>query len=195
MKEWYKTHDHPRGMLGKKQSEETRKKFSQRMINDWKNPKSSYNSEEFRKLKSDLMHEKRIKNYSTHNCYSRTKSGKRKDLNDMFFRSSWEANYARYLNFLKRKKLIYKWEYEPDVFEFKEIKKGTRSYIPDFKIWETKESTPYYVEVKGWMDEKSKVKIKRMSKYYPKIKVILFQQKDYKELKNKLGRIIENWED
>ena len=34
------------------------------------------------------------------NNYSRSKSGRRDDLGGLFVRSSWEANYARYLNFL-----------------------------------------------------------------------------------------------
>ena len=40
-----------------------------------------------------------MKNQS--NPYSRTKSGKRKDLNNTYFRSSWEANIARFYNYLK----------------------------------------------------------------------------------------------
>ena len=52
----------------------------------------------------------------------------------MFFRSKWEANYACYLDFLVKQKQIKKWEYEPDCFIFEEIKFGTRSYRPDFKV-------------------------------------------------------------
>lgn len=195
MKEWHKTHEHPKGMLGKQQSEATRKRFSERMVEDWKNPKSTYNTDEFRQLKSDIMFRQRLEHRNSITNYSRAKSGKRADLNDMYFRSAWEANYARYLNFLTKKGLVYKWEYEPDVFIFEQIKRGTRSYIPDFKIWDKKDSKPYYVEVKGWMDDKSKTKLKRMEKYYPDVKIILFQKEDYKELKNKLGRVIENWEE
>src|SRR3972149_9721027 len=40
------------------------------------------------------------------------KSGRRADLG-MFFRSAWEANVARYLNFLKTHGSVKGWEYEP----------------------------------------------------------------------------------
>jgi hypothetical protein len=34
----------------------------------------------------------------------------------LFFRSTWEANYALYLDFLVKQNQIVSWEYEPDVF-------------------------------------------------------------------------------
>lgn len=120
--------------------------------------------------------------------------GKRADLGNVFFRSGWEANYARYLNFLVSQKMIYKWEFEPDTFWFNEIKRGTRHYLPDFKVWDKKNSEPYYVEIKGHMDAKSRTKLKRMAKYYPHIRVDLIQGKQYNEIKSKLSSIIPNWE-
>jgi len=128
------------------------------------------------------------------NAYSRGAQGRRADIDNIYFRSSWEANYARYLNFLKSKGNIYKWEFEPDTFWFEKIKRGVRSYLPDFKIWETEASTPYYVEIKGWMDDKSKTKLKRMKKYYPHVRIYVVEKKQYTEIKNKLGRAIAGWE-
>lgn len=129
------------------------------------------------------------------NPYTKIKQGRRVDLGDQFFRSAWEANFARYLNFLQTNGDIFKWEYEPDTFWFEAIKRGTRSYLPDFKVWDSEESNPYYYEVKGWMDAKSKTKLKRMAKYYPDVKIILFGQKDYNSLRKGLSAIIKNWED
>ena len=128
------------------------------------------------------------------NPYSRTRGGKREDLDGMYFRSAWEANFARYLNFLVGNGDITKWEYEPDTFEFTEIKRGTRSYTPDFKVFDSEDAEPYYYEVKGWMDAKSKTRLKRMAKYYPDVRVIVFGQKDYTSLKKNLSRILPNWE-
>jgi predicted nuclease of restriction endonuclease-like RecB superfamily len=128
------------------------------------------------------------------NPYSRVRSGRREDLNNQFFRSSWEANFARYLNFLIENGDIAKWEYEPERFEFEAIKRGTRSYMPDFKVWDTPESKPYYYEVKGWMDAKSKTKLKRMAKYYPDITVLIFGQKEYKSLERTMSALIPYWE-
>lgn len=122
------------------------------------------------------------------------KQGKRKDLGNIYFRSGWEANFARYLNFLKANGDIYHWAFEPDTFWFNNIKRGTRSYLPDFKVWETKDSKPYYVEVKGYMSPTCKTKLKRMKKYYPDVEVRLVQKKEYNEIKLKMSGLIPNWE-
>lgn len=107
----------------------------------------------------------------------------------IFFRSKWEANYALYLNLLKKNGDIKKWEYEADVFIFHEIKFGTRSYKPDFKITK-RDGSIYYDEVKGWMTQKSKTQLKRMAKYYPNIKLNIVGRKEYTEIKNKLGKVL-----
>lgn len=120
--------------------------------------------------------------------------GRRKDLDNVFFRSTWEANYARYLNLLVKSGNIYRWEFEPDTFWFLEIKRGVRSYLPDFKVWETENSKPYYIEIKGWMDPKSKTKLKRMAKYYPEIELRLVGEKQYREIERKLSGAIKGWE-
>ena len=128
------------------------------------------------------------KNYNQ-NPYSRTKGGKRKDLKNQYFRSAWEANIARYLNFLLKIKQIKSWEYEPDTFWFKKIKRGTRSYTPDFKI-----NGDYYIEVKGYMDDKSKTKLKRMAKYYPNIKIEILDETRYRKINKDFKHIIPFWE-
>lgn len=71
------------------------------------------------------------------------------------------------MQLLKEKKIIAEWEHEPKTFWFEEIKRGTRSYLPDFKVT-CLDGTHYWVEVKGFMDAKSKTKLKRFKKYYSK---------------------------
>jgi len=66
--------------------------------------------------------------------------------------------------------------------------------MPDFKVWDQEDAEPYYYEVKGWMDAKSKTKLKRMAKYYPNVKILVFGKKEYNDLKKKLSAIIPNWE-
>ena len=122
----------------------------------------------------------------------RSNGGKRADLGGLYLRSTWEANYARYLNFLIHQEEILCWEYEPDTFEFKAIKRGTRFYTPDFKVFELDGSFKYH-EVKGYMDKVSVTKLKRMAKYYPDIDIVLITGKEITEIKNKLGRFL-NWE-
>lgn len=89
------------------------------------------------------------------NAYKNTKSGYRKDLG-LNLRSNWEANFARILNAYK-----IKFDFEPVTFSFP-IKRGTRGYIPDFYI----ENSSEWVEIKGYLDDKSKIKLKRFKRYY-----------------------------
>ena len=88
---------------------------------------------------------------------SQPKSGFREDLN-CSFRSCWEANMARYWNYIKRP-----WKYEPYEFEFMKIKRGNRYYKPDFYLTETDR----LVEIKGFLSLSDKTKLKRFKKYYP----------------------------
>lgn len=118
--------------------------------------------------------------------------GKRADLNNQYFRSAWEANFARYLNFLQAQGEIERWEYEPDEYEFHTIKRGNRYYIPDFKVFESDGSYVYY-EVKGYMDKDSATKLKRMAKYYPEETVHLIERDEYRAIA-KWKRLIEGWE-
>lgn len=125
--------------------------------------------------------------------YSRTKGGRRPDLENRYFRSSWEANWARYLNFLKQQGQITGWDYEPDVFEFQPIKRGSRFYTPDFKVYHDTGSYEYH-EVKGWMDQRSRTKLKRMAKYYPQVKIVLVEKALYTDVARKIGKMLPGWE-
>lgn len=108
-----------------------------------------------------------------------------------FARSPWEANIACYFESLRVGKEILRWEHEPDTFWFNSIKRGVRSYLPDFKITRNNGSV-YYVEVKGYMDSKSLTKLKRMKKYHPGVEVQLIDKDRYKEIK-KSAKFIKGW--
>ena len=84
---------------------------------------------------------------------------------EMYFRSGWEARYAKYLEWLKSKGEIKDWKFEPRIFDFAEIRHGTTRYIPDFEVINNNGSIEYH-EVKGYMDNKSKTKIKRFRKFF-----------------------------
>ena len=98
-----------------------------------------------------------------------------------YFRSGWEMKYAAFLETLKKGKGIKDWTYEEDTFWFEEIKRGVRSYTPDFKIYFSDGKHEYH-EVKGWMDDKSKTKLKRMKKYHPKETVTVIDQQAMKDM-------------
>lgn len=121
------------------------------------------------------------------------RAGPRVDLGGRYFRSSWEANYARYLEWLRAKGEIHRWEYESQTFWFEAIRRGVRSYKPDFEIWEKDGAPSYFVEVKGWMDPKSVTKLKRMRIYYPDVKIVVVDQKQYRALA-KWSSLIPGWE-
>jgi predicted nuclease of restriction endonuclease-like RecB superfamily len=104
-----------------------------------------------------------------------------------YFRSQWEYEYAKYLEFLKFNQQIESWEFEPETFWFEEIRRGTRSYLPDFRVKRC-DGTHYYVEVKGYYDRKSLTKIKRFRKYYPNEELILIDGDWFK----KHGKLLPN---
>ncbi len=110
----------------------------------------------------------------------------------IFFRSRWEANYARYLEWLRVKRQILKWEHEPETFWFDGVKRGTVSYLPDFRVTTIAEEIEYH-EVKGWMDQRSRTKILRFRLNYPQFKLVVVGAKAYKGIA-KWGRIISGWE-
>lgn len=193
-KDRWKVREHPKGMLGKNHSEETKLKMSKNGGSQWKDKKHIVNSKEYRQKMSDvatITMDKRLRT-SPEKQYTRSKSGTfiiggKKH----FYRSEWEVNIAAYFEFLKKNKEIIDWEYEPHTFWFLKIKRGVRSYRPDFRITR-KNGSQYYVEVKGWMDDKSKTKLKRMGIYYPEIEIDIIEKKRYNEIsKNK--SIITDW--
>lgn len=121
-----------------------------------------------------------------------TKGGKRPDLGNRYFRSMWEANYARYLNWMKGLGEVLSWGYETFEFSFP-VKRGTRFYKPDFEItW--RDGLHEHVEIKGWMDGKSKTQIARMARYYPHVKVRVVGPKEYLHLAKQVSKLVTNWE-
>lgn len=140
---------------------------------------------------SETMH--RNGHYKSMRPFSRCKKGLRPDLG-LSFRSSWEANYARFLNWLKKNDpWIYDWEYEPTTFWFHNIKRGCRSWLPDFKVTLRDGSIEYH-EVKGWMYPRSKTALRRMRIYYPDVSVVLIDQNRYKALQKQMRHLIPEWE-
>lgn len=184
--------DHPRGMAGKKHSEKAKQQMS-------KNSYAASQPLEDRQARGRKAAQTRVEKYGTgnpsmlgRNAYSRAKRGRRSDLGGQFFRSAWEANYARYLNFLVRNGEIVTWEYEPKTFVFHGVERGALTYTPDFKVIEHDGSYKWH-EVKGWMDAKSKAKLKRMAKFYPEEEIVIIGAEEYRSL-SQWSRLIEGWE-
>lgn len=189
----WKIKEHPKGMLGKKHTKEACKIMSKTRKENWNNMPTDEKQERL-----DNMIIGKLKKYGTLSLNKREScswqagwreiGGKKK-----YFRSKWEANYARYLEFLKQHKEIAEWQHEPKTFWFEKIKRGCRSYLPDFEIINNDGSIEYH-EVKGWYDERSQTKIKRMKKYYPNVKLKVIFEKEYKSIARSLSGLIKEWE-
>ena len=139
---------------------------------------------EVRRILQEYLHGKKKRKWN---------AGRRKDLGDIFFRSGTEANVARYLSFLKAHGQISGWEYEPKRFYFEGVRRGTNSYLPDFRVWLTKCSYVWW-EVKGWRHPKGETALRRMAKYYPAEKIEVIDVKRYAEIKRQVAGLIPFWE-
>lgn len=110
-----------------------------------------------------------------------------------FYRSRWEANYARYLQWRLERGDIARWEHEPETFWFVGIKRGVLSYLPDFRVTHASGRVEYH-EVKGWMTPRSKTALKRMAKYHPDVALLLVDSRAYQRIAAGAGCLIKGWE-
>jgi hypothetical protein len=76
---------------------------------------------------------------------------------------------------------IKSWRYEPLTFWFEAIKRGVRSWKPDFEVVNLDDSIEYH-EVKGWDYPRGRTARQRMAKYHPTIKIVLIDEEAYKEI-------------
>lgn len=110
--------------------------------------------------------------------YTSARGGHRQDLG-MYFRSNWEANFARILNLQGRS-----WKYEPRSFQLTE----SLSYTPDFLC------DDIFYEIKGRMDKKSKRQLELMEERYPDVVVEVIDSVKYADLRVRYKAQISFWE-
>lgn len=183
--------DHPKGMLGKKHSETTKAKISLASQQTWAS--MSENKKQERNVKI-VKSRAANGNYAVARPTASWKAGWREiGPKRKYYRSRWEANYARYLEWLRERGEIKSWAHEPKIFWFEGIKRGTVSYLPDFCVTENN-GTEVYHEVKGWMDKRSITKLKRMKKYYPNVKLVVIARKEYEAIAKSVSTLIKGWE-
>ena len=111
------------------------------------------------------------------------KGGFRKDLGH-YVRSNWEADFAR---ILKIHNLKYK--YEAQTFRLARLNGEIIHYTPDFYV---RSSNTFY-EIKGWMHELDKEKIKLFQEQYPQYNFVLVSATKFAEFALKYKTLI-NWE-
>lgn len=192
MKAWWKTLDSDtiRKITSHVCSDETRAKISKGGKLAYKEGRHVIGDQE-RQARSDNL--KRLR--ATHPRFGHPgtgSAGKRADIG-FYVRSRWEANVARIFLWCQSAGIFERVEYEPRRFEFGAIKRGVRSYLPDFRITWPDQQTEY-VEVKGWFDPKSKTALSRFSKYYPDESLWLIDSSVYKELTACFADDIPEWE-
>lgn len=186
----FRERGHPRGMLGKTHTAEVRQRVSEASTARWEAMSEEERADfimrclKARRRKGTLV---QPRPHTTWKQGWHTIGGKRH-----YFRSKWEVNYAHYLEWLKQRGEIKEWEYEPTTFWFEAIKRGTRSYTPDFRVTEKSGAVAYH-EVKGWMDDRSKTKLKRMKKYHPDVTVVLVDSAAYRALTRQVGMLVPGW--
>lgn len=189
---WRETNGHARGMLGKKHSAATRARLAKTSAAHWRSLTEEQQADQIMRARKTrvAVHGSGARQIErgTWKAGWREIGGKRK-----FYRSRWEANYARYLEWLKARGEIAEWSHEPETFWFEKIKRGVRSYLPDFRVVENSGAVVFH-EVKGWMDDRSRVCLKRMAKYHPKVKLLLIDAKQYRAIAAQVGPVIEGWE-
>lgn len=184
--------DHPRGMLGKHHTEEAKMAMSQalKLVAEART-EDERRALVMKQMKAKLEKTGKVsrprKNVSWKGGW-REVGGQR-----CYFRSAWEANYARVLQHRQDLGQIICWEHEPDTFWFDGVKRGCVSYLPDFKVTTYDGGTEYH-EVKGWMDAASKTKIKRMAKYHPTITLVVIDSPKYLRLQGEYRWQIADWE-
>ena len=166
---------------------ELRKKFSETMKRSWKLGKITAENHwsmtpegrerisarvKGKKLgpqpKMSLAAQRRLRT-KRETLYTSARGGFRDDLN-CYFRSCWEANFARILNLQGRS-----WSYEHRTFQLAE----SMSYTPDFYVHDEN----VYYELKGRMDEKSMTQLQLMKVVHPDIKLEVIDGAKYQALR------------
>ena len=127
------------------------------------------------------------------NPYQHIKRGKRPEFGGLYFRSEAEAAVAQALTAIR-----WQWKYEPREFVFHDVERGVRHYRPDFYAKHV--GGEHWIEVKGWLDAKSKTKLRRFAKYYPEEArklILITDDKNVMEflrkLPNGVGDYVEVW--
>lgn len=176
-KRYIKVNGHPKGFLGHTHNKDTRIKLSSASKKNWANPNSIVNSQDFRQRMSDNLHNMKMNGKIS--CFSIRGNHKVMiDNKEYTFKSSWEVEIAQRLQSLVDNGYIREWKYESKHFNFDDMKRGIRSYCPDFEV-RLLDGDCIYLEVKGWKMPKSMKRIDMFIERYPNVKFYLIDDKEY----------------
>jgi hypothetical protein len=183
---------HPRGSLGMKHTAEAKALTGAAARRMWADM-----STEERVRRADITRQSVLtriaRGVDAERTHSRALGGRRADIDNRYFRSRWEANYARWLNWrIAHTDELVGWEYEPKTFPFP-VKRGTMSYTPDFLVTFTDGRQEWH-EVKGWLTQRGATALKRFAKYYPDEVLVLIDAPVYKSITATAKALIPEWE-
>lgn len=192
-KRWYQENEHPRGFLGGRHTKEMKEIASKRSLLFWASMTGEEREAFVGKLQKGVIEAR-----GSHVFNNRDKASWKAGWREIggvrnYYRSRWEANYARYLEYLKQQSLVKEWIHEPKTFLFENVKRGKRSYLPDFLVVWFDGSIEYH-EIKGWVDDRSKAAMALMDQQYPEIQMVYFFGKDYKIIEKRASRFVDGWE-
>jgi hypothetical protein len=122
----------------------------------------------------------------------RGKTGARIDIGPTVFRSCWEADWARQLEFWRRAGLVKRWEYEPDSFALP-FKAKPKRYLPDFKVYWAGSLVEYH-EVKGVADARARRNAIGMRRFHPDVRVRRIGIDCIREMRREMAAHIPNLE-
>jgi hypothetical protein len=112
--------------------------------------------------------------------YTSAHGGTREDLG-MYFRSNWEANFARILNLQGKR-----WTYEERTFQLT----PSLSYTPDFYVIDD----DCFYELKGRMDDKARHQLELMHDMYSNVVINVIEGAKYRQLGIEWKHLIPTWE-
>lgn len=182
-------HGHPRGASGIQHSDTARAAISaasRAMWSEMPDDERSKRAETARAMAANRV-------TTAERTHTRARGGRRADLDNRYFRSAWEANYARWLNYrVDHSDGVEWWTYEPRTFRFP-VKRGTMSYTPDFLVT-FRDGHVEWHEVKGWLTPQGATALKRFAKYYPAERLVLVDGPAYKAIAQTARGLLEVWE-
>jgi len=111
----------------------------------------------------------------------------------MYLKSNWERKYCLYLSFMKKHGHILDYNYEPETFWFKGIKRGVVSYKPDFSAVFPSGAVEFF-EVKGYESSQDRTKYNRMRIYHPQVKLRVIGADWFKSNNKALKVLIREWD-
>lgn len=112
---------------------------------------------------------------------------------ELYLRSRAEANWARWLQFLRDRGDIREWWYEPCFFEFEAIRHGTTRYTPDFLVLHP-DGTHHWEELKGWRKPKGETALKRMAQYHPEVELRVISWEQFRSVERSVAGLVPGWE-